>query len=87
MTGSRVWLGARSLSAKVTPSGWLGGTGYGLTFEVVDQPEGTLLLQLPGTFGHCGPFGIEGGVDPKTTWFASCWCRWRTEQPTRRGRR
>jgi CubicO group peptidase (beta-lactamase class C family) len=55
----------RVFTPKVKPSGWLGGTGYGLTFEVVDQPEGTLLLHSPGTFGHGGAFGTEGWVDPK----------------------
>jgi CubicO group peptidase (beta-lactamase class C family) len=55
----------RVFTLKVKPSGWLGGTGYGLTFEVVDQPEGTLLLHSPGTFGHGGAFGTEGWVDPK----------------------
>ncbi len=49
----------------VKPSGWLGGTGYGLTFEVVDEPEGTLLLHSPGTYGHGGAFGTEAWVDPK----------------------
>jgi len=36
-----------------------------LTFEVVDQAEGTLLLHSQGTFGHGGAFGTEGWVDPK----------------------
>jgi len=49
----------------VTPSGHLGGTGYGLTFEIVNKPEGTLLLHSPGTFGHGGAFGTEGWIDPK----------------------
>jgi CubicO group peptidase (beta-lactamase class C family) len=49
----------------VTPSGWLGGTGYGLTFEVVNQPVGQLLLHPKGTFGHGGAFGTEGWMDPK----------------------
>jgi len=49
----------------VDPSGWLGGTGYGLTFEIVDKPVGTLLLHSPGTFGHGGAFGTEGWMDPK----------------------
>ena len=48
----------------VNPSGWLGGTGYGLTFEIVDKPEGTLLLHSMGTFGHGGAFGTEGWMDP-----------------------
>lgn len=50
---------------EVTPSGWLGGTGYGLTFEIVDKPQGTLLLHSMGTFGHGGAFGTEGWIDPK----------------------
>lgn len=49
----------------VTPSGWLGGTGYGLTFEIVNHPVGTLLLHPMGTFGHGGAFGTEGWIDPK----------------------
>jgi CubicO group peptidase (beta-lactamase class C family) len=49
----------------VKPTGWLGGTGYGLTFEVVDESEGTLLLHSPGTYGHGGAFGTEGWIDPK----------------------
>ena len=49
----------------VKPTGWLGGTGYGLTFEIVNEPEGTLLLHSPGTYGHGGAFGTEGWIDPK----------------------
>jgi CubicO group peptidase (beta-lactamase class C family) len=49
----------------VTPSGWLGGTGYGLTFEIVNHPVGELLLHPMGTFGHGGAFGTEGWMDPK----------------------
>ena len=48
----------------VKPSGWLGGTGYGLTWEIVNQPEGMLLLHSMGTFGHGGAFGTEGWIDP-----------------------
>jgi len=55
----------RVFTPGVTPAGWLGGTGYGLTFEIVNQPEGTLLLHSPGTFGHGGAFGTEGWIDPK----------------------
>lgn len=55
----------RVFTPNVTPSGWLGGTGFGLTFEIVNQPEGTLLLHSPGTFGHGGAFGTEGWIDPK----------------------
>jgi CubicO group peptidase (beta-lactamase class C family) len=55
----------RVFTPKVKPAGWLGGTGYGLTFEIVTEPEGTLLLHSPGTFGHGGAFGTEGWIDPK----------------------
>src|SRR5581483_2403828 len=55
----------RVFTPNVTPSGWLGGTGYGLTFEIVNKPEGTLLLHSMGTFGHGGAFGTEGWIDPK----------------------
>lgn len=55
----------RVFTPDVLPSGWLGGTGYGLTFEIVSKPEGTLLLHSPGTFGHGGAFGTEGWIDPK----------------------
>lgn len=54
----------RVFTPNVSPSGWLGGTGYGLTFEIVNRPEGTLLLHSPGTFGHGGAFGTEGWMDP-----------------------
>jgi CubicO group peptidase (beta-lactamase class C family) len=55
----------RVFTPDVRPSGWMGGTGYGLTFEIVNQAEGTLLLHSPGTFGHGGAFGTEGWIDPK----------------------
>jgi len=55
----------RVFTPDVVPAGWLGGTGYGLTFEIVNQAEGTLLLHSPGTFGHGGAFGTEGWIDPK----------------------
>jgi CubicO group peptidase (beta-lactamase class C family) len=55
----------RVFTPNVTPSGWMGGTGYGLTFEIVNQPEGTLLLHSPGTYGHGGAFGTQGWIDPK----------------------
>jgi len=54
----------RVFTPPVEPSGWMGGTGYGLTFEIVDKPEGTLMLHSPGTFGHGGAFGTEGWIDP-----------------------
>jgi CubicO group peptidase (beta-lactamase class C family) len=62
----------RVFTPAVTPSGWLGGTGYGLTFEIVDKPEGTLLLHSPGAFGHGGAFGTEGWMDPATGLIRIC---------------
>lgn len=55
----------RTFTPDVKPSGWLGGTTYGLTFELVTENVGTLLLHSPGTFGHGGAFGTEGWIDPK----------------------
>jgi CubicO group peptidase (beta-lactamase class C family) len=54
----------RVFTPPVEPSGWMGGSGYGLTLEIVDKPEGTLMLHTPGTFGHGGAFGTEGWIDP-----------------------
>lgn len=42
-----------------------GGSGYGLTVEVVNDPMGELLFLPPGTFGHGGAFGTQGWIDPK----------------------
>lgn len=55
----------QTFTPDVEPSGWLGGTTYGLTFELVTKPVGTLLLHSLGTFGHGGAFGTEGWIDPK----------------------
>jgi CubicO group peptidase (beta-lactamase class C family) len=54
----------RVFTPDVEPAGHLGGTSYGLTFEIVTKPAGTLLLHSPGTFGHGGAFGTEGWIDP-----------------------
>jgi CubicO group peptidase (beta-lactamase class C family) len=45
-------------------SGWLGGGGYGLTWEVIKGFPGTLLLLSPGAYGHSGAFGTQGWIDP-----------------------
>lgn len=44
-------------------AGHLPGTGFGLTWEVVKDPIGTLALLSPGTFGHGGAFGTHGWID------------------------
>ena len=41
------------------------GIGESLVVEIVNQPEGTLLLHSMGTYGHGGAFGTEGWIDPK----------------------
>ena len=46
-------------------SGWIGGGGYGLTWEVVKDAPGTLLLLSPGSYGHGGAFGTQGWIDPE----------------------
>jgi CubicO group peptidase (beta-lactamase class C family) len=56
----------RVFTPSVTPSGWMGGTGYRLTFEIVNQPQGTLRLHSPGTFGHGGAFGKKAGSIHRT---------------------
>ena len=43
---------------------WLPGEGEGLTWEVVKDPIGTVLLWSKGTYGHGGAFGTHGWVDP-----------------------
>jgi CubicO group peptidase (beta-lactamase class C family) len=45
-------------------SGWIGGGGYGLTWEVVKNFPGTLMLLSPGSYGHGGAFGTQGWIDP-----------------------
>ncbi len=46
-------------------AGWLSGTGFGLTWEVVNAPTGTLTGMSIGNFNHGGAFGTFGFVDPK----------------------
>lgn len=46
-------------------AGHLGGTGFGLGWEITSLPEGTLAFMSPGSFGHGGAFGTHGWIDPK----------------------
>jgi len=46
-------------------AGWLKGTGFGLTWEVVSEPEGTLTGMSEGSYSHGGAFGTFGWIDPK----------------------
>ena len=44
-------------------AGHMPATAFGLTFELVRDPIGTLTLHSPGTFGHGGAFGTYSWVD------------------------
>ena len=44
-------------------AGHLPGTVFGLTWEVVRDPIGTVTLLSPGSFGHGGAFGTHGWID------------------------
>lgn len=48
----------------IHPAGYLGGSGYGLTWEVVDEPFGEQAGHTKGTYGHGGAFGTQGWIDP-----------------------
>ncbi len=49
---------------KIRPVGWMGGTGYGLAWEVVNDSEGEAVGHTKGTYGHGGAFGTQGWIDP-----------------------
>jgi CubicO group peptidase (beta-lactamase class C family) len=51
-------------TGNLNPSGWLGGSGYGLTWEVVKDSYGELTGHTAGAYGHGGAFGTQGWVDP-----------------------
>jgi len=44
-------------------AGHMPGTGFGLAWEVVKEPLGTLNMLSVGTFGHGGAFGTHGYID------------------------
>lgn len=46
-------------------AGWLVGTGFGLTWEIVKDPIGAVTGMAEGCFNHGGAFGTFGWVDPK----------------------
>jgi CubicO group peptidase (beta-lactamase class C family) len=49
----------------MTPAAHNPGQGYGLSWAVVKEPLGELVLTPSGTYGHGGAFGTLGMVDPK----------------------
>jgi CubicO group peptidase (beta-lactamase class C family) len=46
-------------------AGWMPGSGFGLGWEVVREPQGTLNLMSPRAFHHGGAFGTFGWIDPQ----------------------
>lgn len=52
-------------TGQLNPSGWLGGSGYGLGWEVVSDAFGELTGQWTGSYGHGGAFGTQGWIDPR----------------------
>jgi len=54
-------------TGNISPAGWipLGGSGYGLAWEVMRDPISQLMMMPAGTYGHDGAFGTKGWIDPK----------------------
>jgi CubicO group peptidase (beta-lactamase class C family) len=48
----------------IHPVGWMGGSSYGLAWEVVTDPLGELAGHTKGSYGHGGAFGTQGWIDP-----------------------
>ena len=49
----------------IHPVGWMRGSGYGLAWEVVNNPLGELAGHSKGSYGHGGAFGTQGWIDPQ----------------------
>jgi CubicO group peptidase (beta-lactamase class C family) len=49
----------------IHPVGWMRGSGYGLAWEIVNNPLGELAGHLKGSYGHGGAFGTQGWIDPQ----------------------
>jgi len=45
-------------------AGFLEGSGWGLGWGVVRQPQGPTAMLSPGTFGHGGAYGTQAWIDP-----------------------
>jgi CubicO group peptidase (beta-lactamase class C family) len=45
-------------------AGFIPGSGWGLGWGIVREPQGVSGMLSPGTFGHGGAFGTEAWVDP-----------------------
>jgi CubicO group peptidase (beta-lactamase class C family) len=49
----------------IQPVGWMGGSDYGLAWEIVTDPMGELAGHTVGSYGHGGAFGTQGWIDPQ----------------------
>jgi CubicO group peptidase (beta-lactamase class C family) len=49
----------------IQPVGWMGGSDYGLAWEIVTDPLGELAGHTVGSYGHGGAFGTQGWIDPQ----------------------
>jgi CubicO group peptidase (beta-lactamase class C family) len=74
MLNHGVWNGTRLLSPAAVhvmshpqgiPNAWFPGSAYGLGWEIITEPVGTLSLLSIGSYGHGGAFGTHGWIDPK----------------------
>ena len=74
MLNRGVWNGRRLMSPAAVavmshpqgiPNSWFPGSAYGLGWEIVTEPIGTLSLLSMGSYGHGGAFGTHGWIDPK----------------------
>ncbi|MDA1230689.1 MAG: serine hydrolase [Planctomycetota bacterium] len=54
-----------SLQTGELAAGFTPGSGWGLGFGVVREPQGVTAMLAPGSFGHGGAFGTQGWIDPK----------------------
>jgi CubicO group peptidase (beta-lactamase class C family) len=43
----------------------MGGSDYGLAWEIVTDPLGERAGHTVGTYGHGGAFGTQGWIDPQ----------------------
>lgn len=77
MLDGGVWKGKRLLSeASVNEltrtltgdivTGFTDGMSWGLSFQVVKEPQGVTAMLNPGTFGHGSAYGTQSWADPAT---------------------
>jgi CubicO group peptidase (beta-lactamase class C family) len=75
MLNKGVWEGKRILSEAAVreltrtqtgdiKTGFTEGMSWGITFQVVKQPQGVTAMLNPGTFGHGGAYATQSWADP-----------------------